>query len=156
MKLDPDFRYNATCQVTNQNASKQSACVTKVITRGMKRRTITWTAGGIFLIWQQPISARDFRSALILTGCRDARLRSVDAGIMIYIILASTVRENRDNSCCAFRYERNRQKRFPSPPDINSYEYEHEVAHGCFWKSNIWFVDFMSTAHTLKFESCPY
>jgi hypothetical protein len=55
-----------------------------VITGGMKRRTITWTAGGVFLIWQQPISARDFRSALILTGCRDVRLRSVDAGRMIY------------------------------------------------------------------------
>jgi hypothetical protein len=49
---------------------------------GMKRRTITWTAGGVFLIWEQPISARDFRSELILTGCTDVRLPSVDGGRM--------------------------------------------------------------------------
>jgi hypothetical protein len=61
---------NTTWQVTNQNAAN-SAWVTMVITRGVKRRTITWTAGGVFLIWQQPITARDFRSALILAGCRD-------------------------------------------------------------------------------------
>jgi hypothetical protein len=67
---------DTTWQVANQNASKQSAWVTMVITRGMKRRTIPRTAGGIFLIWQQPISARDFRSALILTGCRDIRFNT--------------------------------------------------------------------------------
>jgi hypothetical protein len=39
--------------------------------------------GGVFHKWQQPISARDFRSALILTGCRDVSLRSVDAGRMV-------------------------------------------------------------------------
>jgi hypothetical protein len=70
---------DASWQVTNQNASKQSAWVTMA---SMKQWTITWTAGGVFLIWQQPISACDLRSALILTGCRDVRLCSVDTGRM--------------------------------------------------------------------------
>jgi hypothetical protein len=55
----------------------------------MKRRATTWTAGGVSLIWQQPISDRDFRSALILTGYRDVRLRSVDAGMLISMLVTA-------------------------------------------------------------------
>jgi hypothetical protein len=57
--LDPDFRYNLT---NNQSKClEQSAWVTMVMSQG---NTITWTSGGVLLIWRQPVCAHNFWSVL--------------------------------------------------------------------------------------------